>query len=134
MSKSDKELLELAIKAAGYTDIKQDESGFYRVIGEHEDGRLCMVQWNPLNDDGDALRLAVKLGLRLLPYPIYETEKHSMLIKQCRKSDTMREQNETEIGELYGNDMYAATRRAIVRSAAAIGEQLSNKQSLKSNQ
>jgi len=113
MSKTDKELLELAAKAVGI------DAPFYVADKRASDGYRT---WNPLIDDGDALRLAVKLGLSLTPYPVYETEKHSILIKQRRKSDTMREKNETEIGELYRNDMYAATRRAIVRSAAAIVE------------
>ena len=54
---TDRELLELAAKAIGM-DIEffGDENGFDCVTDEQE-------YWNPLTDDGDALRLAVKLGL-----------------------------------------------------------------------
>jgi hypothetical protein len=80
---TDRELLELAAKAAG--------NGF--VIG----------YWNPLTDDGDALRLAVKLGL----------------IVECGRAWISRH------GPMFGEDVlpdpYAATRRAIVRAAAEIG-------------
>ena len=56
---SDRELLELAARAAG--DIPNAvigaEPGYYWC------GDTCRQQWNPLTDDGDALRLAVKLKL-----------------------------------------------------------------------
>lgn len=115
---TDKELLELAAKAAGNIEYFWTENG--NLVLSAPDGK----QWNPLTDDGDALRLAVKLGISITPYPIYSTEHHSVICKQRRKSDTMREANPTEVIELYGNDTYAATRRAIVRAAAAIGEQM----------
>lgn len=54
MSAADKELLELAAKAAG---IDGDYSKRANSIA-HPDG-----YWNPLADDGDALRLAAKLGM-----------------------------------------------------------------------
>lgn len=109
--KTDKELLELAAKAAGYKDIEHDASGLYRVIGEHEDGTLCMVQFNPLTDDGDALRLAVKLGMNVevcIMKGIVNVW-HGDFLNKCQK---------------LGSDPCAATRRAIVRAAAAIGEKL----------
>jgi hypothetical protein len=63
--------------------------------------------WNPINDDGDALRLAVKLELQL-------DLRHSF--------HTVRVYGAAEgrIDER-ATDPYAATRRAIVRAAAAIG-------------
>lgn len=56
---TDRELLELAAKAAGYA-LTKGSSG-YREF-------LCKggVEWNPLTDDGDALRLAVKLKMHVL--------------------------------------------------------------------
>lgn len=55
----DIKLLELAAKAAGYQVEWVKNSGcFYRC--EEEIGR---EQWDPLEDDGDALRLAVKLRM-----------------------------------------------------------------------
>lgn len=106
--KTDKELLELAANAAGYKDIKHDASGFYRVIGEHEDGTLCMTQFNPLTDDGDALRLAVKLG-----FAVRRISNKAMVSSSAGQFD-----------EYCDRDSCAATRRAIVRAAAAIGEKL----------
>ena len=60
---SDKELLELAAKAVGlkfhaYVDSEIFGSGI-------NTGELDTPLWNPLADDGDALRLAVKLGMEL---------------------------------------------------------------------
>lgn len=106
--KTDKELLELAAKAAGYN------------IKAHEDGTLysdyrCSGYWgvfNPLTDDGDALRLAVKLDMQVT-VDIGGGEVwvvHNYLLSMIVES-------------LEGViDIYAATRRAIVRAAAAIGE------------
>ena len=113
---TDKELLELAAKAAGYA--ARFEVSPIGIDIAYVDGH----RWNPLEDDGDALRLAVKLGISVTPYPIYQPNKHSVIAKQRRASDTMREANPTEVMELHGGDPYAATRRAIVRAAAGIGK------------
>ena len=110
---TDRELLELAAKAAGYDYMPQN-----RVIVQ--DG--IPANWNPLTDDGDALRLVVKLGLSVEPYPIYQPEKHSVVVKQRRQSDMMREANPTQVIELYGGDPYAAARRAITRAAAEVAK------------
>ena len=105
---SDKERLELAAKAAeieiiGLVDkmIAQPDhrtGGF--IIRNDRGGDSC---WNPLTDDGDALRLAVKLGI--LSHPLLQ---HYFAV-------------ETLMPE---KDPYAATRRAIVRAAAEIGKTL----------
>ncbi len=100
---NDRELLELAAKAAGY---EKDVDGCY-----FESGFPTMISWNPLTDDGDALRLAVKLGLCVSPDSsgVY-----------CTNADTFIEITASE----YGDDPYAATRRAIVRAAAEIGKDI----------
>ena len=54
---SDRELLELAAKAAGLSLSRCDDAVW---CDERED----FFGWNPLTDGGDALRLAVKLGDR----------------------------------------------------------------------
>jgi hypothetical protein len=96
----DRKILELAAKAAGieYTWTKE---GF--LDGEEgivPDGwRRC---WNPLADDGDALRLAVKLEMDLSL-----TEFGAWVNDSIDCTDT---------------DPYAATRRAIVLAAAEIGD------------
>lgn len=122
----DRELLELAADAAGI-ELRWHPDGT-----AYSDNRCSGYWgiWNPLTDDGDALRLAVKLGISTLPYPIYnETERHSVIAKQRRRTDMMREANQTEVIEVYGDDSCAATRRAIVRSAAEIGRAKQNEAS-----
>ena len=93
---TDKELLELAAKAAGIK-INWSTQGIHKPPVAYADG--CSTAWNPLTDDGDALRLAVKLDI---------------LIDAAFASAT--EKIEYEIDQL------AATRRAIVRAAAEIGK------------
>ena len=64
---TDRELLEMAAKAAGYEVEWVRNSGcHYRC--EAEESR---EQWCPLDDDGDALRLAVKLKLDVCFYDGY---------------------------------------------------------------
>ena len=100
----DRELLELAAKAAGY-----DYSKFcgYIVV----DG--IPGNWNPLTDDGDALRLAVKLNMT-----IFATGKSVIAELDSDCDDPPIHKKE------YCDDetKYAATRRAIVRAAAEIGK------------
>lgn len=113
---NDRELLELAAKAAGIGPLdfdyaKREGHGLY--FGP----RLPMPQgvfmaatysyWNPLASDADALRLAVKLKISLHHDDLSPTV--------SARSDTV-----TWVDEGYGVDPFAATRRAIVRAAAAI--------------
>lgn len=55
MNEADRELLEMAAKAIG----EEFDSNHITVSGQ----QFEWVEWNPLVDDGDALRLAVKLRL-----------------------------------------------------------------------
>ena len=125
----DRTMLELAAKAAGIEWVPANtEKGielepvfglWLKIHGEPYEGQRR--RWNPLAADGDALRLAVILGISITPYPIYaEDARHSVLAKQRRRSDTLRETNPTEVIELYRDDPCAATRRAITRAAAEI--------------
>ena len=112
---TDREMLELAAKAAGidvvqplYTD---DTYSVLRCIEIDDDG---FKDWNPLTDDGDALRLAVTLEIQVL-YSHFTGEAEA---KWNRGNDRLTE---------YGPDDHdAATRRAIVRAAAEIGRSMSN--------
>ena len=97
---TDRELLELAAKAAGIP-LKPD---FAERYDYYMSDRLM---WNPLTDDGDALRLAVKLGLTVYQW--------SDEVCVCNEKGTVNE-NVARVGDIYG-----ATRRAIVRAAAEIG-------------
>jgi hypothetical protein len=110
---NDRELLELAAKACDYGSLCfwSDELGF---MWDAEG-----FTWNPLNDDGDALRLAVKLGMDLL-FTAEDVEciatQHEQQIDQEMVSPWA-----CESWTLKNQDTYAATRRAIVRAAAEIG-------------
>jgi hypothetical protein len=110
---SDRELLELAAKAAGI-DYRHDNSFWthedYCAFWSYDDLCNCGARWNPLTDDGDALRLAVKLGLALE-------------FRDCgRRIYAMTDGY--EIGIALDPDSCAATRRAITRAAAEIGRNM----------
>ena len=106
---TDRELLEAAAKAAGI-EIQGEFSTVDRMYIHDGDW------WNPLTDDGDALRLAVKLGLAI-SIDAVERETwahHDQVMLGSREWWPAHPTTE------HGNeDMYAATRRAIVRAAAA---------------
>lgn len=108
---TDREYLELAAKAAGWFAQNwawlKGEGFVYRV-----DGRKMV--WNPLTDDGDALRLAVKLQLQVIPQEkcCYVQSNPETLLGMAAIAEL----------EINGNDPFAATRRAIVRAAAEIGK------------
>ena len=108
---SDRELLELAAKAAKL--ILGEFKG--RIVRYESDGQP--VYWNPLQFDNDALRLAVDLDLAIVPYPIYNKQKHSVLVQKKNLDEPRFEKM-----ELHGDDPRAATRRAIVSAAAEIGK------------
>ena len=112
---SDKELLELAAKAAGVKALWSPDGVLRDCTNGHPAQNIYSAPpWNPLTDDGDALRLAVKLGMDL--------ELHGALCVfpfVCASANKAEIQCEEEAGD---NDPYAATRRAIVRAAAEIGK------------
>lgn len=102
---TDKELLELAAKAAGYIPVGESEEGNFLVS---MDGNKTYGVWNPLDSDAQALRLAVKLGLTV-----------EVLSKRMEPHSRVNGKEEE-----HRADPYAATRRAIVRAAAEIGRTL----------
>jgi hypothetical protein len=103
---TDKELLELAAKAAGYSTEPYFD-GEYMGANRYEytEGPSA---WNPLTDDGDALRLAVKLKIDVKHYDDYVVGWFDGGYIGTGKI-------------MYEGDAYAATRRAITRAAAEIG-------------
>lgn len=103
---TDRELLELAAKAAGIEHgADRLDCGLSITL---PDGRhYSLPRWNPLEDDGDALRLAVKMGMDVVTG-------RGRSDAYCRG---------VRVSEYNGDDPYAATRRAIVRAAAEIGRQ-----------
>jgi hypothetical protein len=97
----DRTLLELAAKAAGKRIHVWGTLGSENVADM--DGPTGN-RWNPLTDDGDALRLAVILGLdKKLPFLL---------------------EGESYRADRFALGVFAATRRAIVRAAAAIGKEM----------
>ena len=119
---TDREMLELAARAAGLKEFTEINGRF--AVRTRFTGMQDWSPWNPLTDDGDALRLAVKLGLHITQYPIYDEPKHSAIAKKSARllDDTCVDMC---VGiEVYGSDPYAATRRAITRAAAEIGRQM----------
>ena len=103
---TDQQLLGLAAKAAGIEIFIDEDEDFYRV--KISGNRRF---WNPLVDDGDALRLAVKLGLRI--------EINTQVL-----GDTLVISEFYDNVECHNGDPYAATRRAIVKAAAEIGKNM----------
>ena len=132
---TDRELLELAARAAGWSGwrskhghwIIESPDGYKTVCCEHWqafDGNtgekqpeptfadaMSEANWSPLTDDGDALRLAVKLGMKVM-----SDTGASMA------SATTELWSDEGYCEGFSMDPCAATRRAIVRAAAEIGK------------
>lgn len=106
---NDRELLEAAAKAAV-------------VEVDWRDTCLCYssspysVAWNPLTDDGDAFRLAVKLNI----WPVRCKFKNAPDLIAVQPGEAYWD---SLADEEVGDDPLAATRRAIVRAAAQMGLQ-----------
>lgn len=99
---TDRELLEAAARAAGYTLAWSSVEGIPPRKADD------METWDPLTDDGDALRLAVKMDLYIgNERQPYVTWWHGDSLEF--------------VEEEAGDDKQAAVRRAIVRAAAEIG-------------
>ena len=118
---TDKELLEAAARAAGVACswAHEDEADYSaKTEGMWLNGARSPDNskfWNPLTDDGDALRLAVKLDIDFYmgadsdgpeAWAGYYVPGRDRKLHAC---------------EPIRKDPYAATRRTIVRAAAAIG-------------
>jgi hypothetical protein len=105
---TDRELLELAAKAAGATWVDacwpEDLPGLMLDFGRGT------TQWNPLTDDGDALRLAVRLKL------VVECDGDEGVVVHDNITGSFG-----HAWERFDSDPLAATRRAITRAAAEIG-------------
>jgi hypothetical protein len=118
--KSDRKLLELAAKAAGL-QVEYDEVDhrFHLVLeGQHPD---TFPRWNPRADDGDALRLAVALGLKVEVYRTSPLSDHPYPCVEVR-GYAYRKSLAFERADDNGASLLDATRRAILLAAAGIGE------------
>lgn len=116
-NETDRELLELAAKAAGY-DLEFLCDMPHMIVEEwggdtsqHPEQRA--IEWSPLTEDGDALRLACVLSLMVDAH-------HERAISGDRYCDGFRDWVYSD-GSTFG---IAAIRRAIVRAAAEIGKSM----------
>lgn len=111
---NDRELLELAAKAAGHL-LGPEWNCYSSGIWINGNGRGDGFLWNPLTDDGDALRLAIDLQMEMMlrldsdSVMTYFEVGHNGLNVAERPSE-------------HGGDVHAAVRMAFVRSAAEIGK------------
>lgn len=112
-NQNDRELLELAAKAAGIEG--NYEPKYFCGAGPNDHGIYVEETgwlWNPIDDSGDAMRLAVRLGFIVDTHGGYTRISFPFGDVICI--------------EAHGDDPCAATRRAIVCAAAktvkAIGE------------
>lgn len=113
---NDREMLELAAKAAGivfsfrqgvpcrYEQPKTSKTSF---------SALGWKMWNPLEDDGEVFRLAVKLGISIR-YGYCMDDAPVVFVKDEFMEEELMFENFP--------DSRKATRRAIVRAAAEIGK------------
>lgn len=108
---TDREVLELAAKAAGLT-LYEHVPGLI-VTGSPETKDVDYERWNPLDIDGDALRLAMALGIDIVwcssGRVITIASVGDVAIEVVESSRENREEN---------------TRRAITRAAAEIGRSM----------
>lgn len=125
---TDSKLLELAAKAAGIEICWPEKYVTVRVNNWGDDdkelqpaphltkGDFVGKPWNPLTDDGDALRLAVALKLN-----VGVTDKDEDGYARAIVSCFIRS---VQIRETLNDDPCAVTRRAIVRAAAEVSKGL----------
>ncbi|WP_321814590.1 MULTISPECIES: hypothetical protein [unclassified Paraburkholderia] len=121
MFHEDRELLARAARAAGIVDFEFDEtcSGTWAIF--HGDGHHTC--WNPLDDDGDALRLAVRLSLHM---QINAGGEIKFVVAGVENPDWDRycdpDESKWTAEVSIRDDACAATRRAIVIAAASCAD------------
>jgi len=120
---TDREMLELAAKAAGLDDARWVEA--FSATGIWSQKRFVATRngyWNPLEKDGDAFRLMVELKLdsHFEEQERLGDEFEVIEIFGPRRDDGSQHCEAHELGD----DPLAATRRAIVMAAAEIGRQM----------
>ncbi len=127
MNATDKELLEMAARAAGYK-VRWHERWdcFVHVEPHNIDNPPTLAGqrqvWLPLTDDGDALRLAVQMSLRV---ECYTGVKIHPKYGESNITDVYSAKYESiALSESHNGDPCSATRRAIVRAAAEIGKSM----------
>lgn len=109
------DILELAAKASDLVIESYTENGYPWVYSRFEkandDGEFNCVKWNPIENDGDALRLAAKLGTSI------DFAKWTQTVFYGTNKFVQEDWHQSR-------DACAATRLAIVRAAAEIGKSM----------
>lgn len=108
---TDRMLLELAAKAAGYASMVDTAGQWYQVNGD-------WVDWNPLAHDRDAFRLAVQLNIDFMGQSFMHDG------TPCRSAVFPINGDYDGISEPERGDPYEAARKVIVRAAAEIGRSM----------
>ena len=108
---TDREMLELAAKAARY-QVSGDGEGGFTVTS----GRGACRYWMPIENDGDAMRLAVDLNMSI---EIDSFNGDTIVMVNDAVCSPLVIINQKHLG-----NPCKATRRAIVRAAAQIGAQM----------
>lgn len=108
---TDRELLEAAARAVGYQPYDDTEM-FTDAAGD-------VVTFDPLNDDGDALRLAMTLNIDVQFNTDDDEQTTSVIAPSPERPGSGEGWSFTEG---WRDDKGFATRRAIIHAAAAIGE------------
>ncbi len=110
---NDRELLELAAKAAGMNHHRYCES--WKAMGEFDSVEQGFVgpSWNPLVNSADAFRLMVKLEMQLW-------RNTGGTVSAMPSGEAIGFWN--RLRDELAPDPYASYRRAIVRAAAEIGK------------
>ena len=124
MTDEDKNLLELAARAAGYVLPSADDHDEIGRQYEYHLGLWVKFQWGwdwfrPHIDDGDALRLAVQQGLEICRG--HDAIRGEFCEVFYRPRKYARQKSCIEYHKDHP-DQVAATRRAITRAAAEIGK------------
>lgn len=108
----DRELLELAAKAAGYQPWGSDCEGYPIFVVDS-----MPIGWNPLADDADALRLAMRLGICIQFIPDCDT------VQVYQERSTTGEPFNVHVAGLGDIE----TRLVITQAAAEIGKAMQEK-------
>ena len=120
---NDRELLEMAAKAAGiHIDKSPYNGGGIGNTGFDMAGNAVLdwhnnKKWNPLADDGDAFRLAINFGMAASFTRANDEDFVSIF-------DPADYQAREITMQQIGRDPYAAVRRAIVITAAEMGREI----------
>ena len=107
---NEREMLELAAKAVGLHLVGYDEISKRGIVATEIPIKTLPVSWCPHEDDGDALRLAVKLKLHI------GLEDNTVSVWHREEFGNFQTERLMDRGDA------AATRRAIVRAAAEVGK------------